>query len=300
MTAWRAPFGSQTPHSSLPERAQPASTCTVSAPHALQMRCCSARLCACGTQLHLFLPACSSPDERLLLPPVCYLMQCAGGIGGDPSGRGQPNTGIFTVFDPDTRQPYPSVHTPWLGHLLFLGATCQGGATPAARAAGVSAACSRAAPSAMRFAEVVLNTQGGCSANMKVWALTDTSSGQLRVVVLNKDGAMPCNVALGLPAAPAPAPAGAWGSAAVYQLLPGKAGLLSSINTGALWQGVTYYGSRNAMPSSDVLRAQRVTAERAASGGSVFTVAMPAASAALLVINPKAAAGAAAEGPSAA
>ncbi|GBF97376.1 hypothetical protein Rsub_11023 [Raphidocelis subcapitata] len=182
------------------------------------------------------------------------------GFGGRPLLGGQPNTGVQTNFweaGPDKGKPYPSVHAPWYGYLLFRHAT-------AGAAGGYS------------DATLVSTTTrpGGCRANIKVWGLRPEGGG-LRVAVLNKDMDTPCNVELTLDGDYCAS------EAAVSRLLPGAQGMASK--DGITWRGRSYDGSPNGLlkgaPSEERVAPVPLAG---ADGRCTVTVPMPAASGAVV------------------
>ncbi|KAI8474854.1 MAG: hypothetical protein J3K34DRAFT_406796 [Monoraphidium minutum] len=184
------------------------------------------------------------------------------GFGGQPKHGGQPNTGVQTNFWDDSLVPYPSVHAPWYGYLLFRFAT-------AGPAGG--------------FSDTTLvrvdTNRAGCNANVKVWGLAPDGGG-LRVALLNKDLYENCNVAVSVEAQHCGF-AGRRG--ALHRLMPGAKGMESK--DGLTWRGQTYDSSSSGKLLGETV-ATEVLPEIADfwSGRCKYVVAMPAASGAVLEI----------------
>ncbi len=180
------------------------------------------------------------------------------GFGGRPIHGGQPNTGVQTNFDRvGNTDPYPSVHAPWYGYLLFRAAT-----------AGVDGG----------FSDTTTlwtpTSPGACSANIKVWTLR-TDVGDLRIVVLNKDADTSCDVAITLEAPYCAAPG------ELSRLLPGKNGMASK--DGITWRGRSYDGTVDGRIKG-VEKVETVRAAPEAGGKCMVTIPMPVASGALLEV----------------
>ncbi|KAI8466361.1 MAG: hypothetical protein J3K34DRAFT_433963 [Monoraphidium minutum] len=147
------------------------------------------------------------------------------GVGGTLGGGGPAYTGVQTNFRAATGKPYPSVHAPWYGYLLFTHAT-QGPGVRFVRHEARRAA-SPSAPS-------------NCSAQIKVFALTGgdvPSMGQagasLRLVAINKDLRRACAVTFSV--------GGRWGDGLAVYLLPGARGMMSK--GGITWKSQWYEGT---------------------------------------------------------
>jgi hypothetical protein len=179
------------------------------------------------------------------------------GFGGRPYYGGQPNTGVQTNFFRDSLKPYPSVHAPWYGYLLFRTAT-----------AGLGGG----------FSDTTLvnvNTNAGsCGANVKVWGLL-TDEGGVRVALLNKDMYTPCNVAVTLDSMYCGS------TAALHRLMPGKKGMDSK--DGITWRGQTYDNAANGKLQGSA-KSESLRPVAAAGGKCSVTVPMPVASGAVLEV----------------
>jgi len=180
------------------------------------------------------------------------------GFGGRPIHGGQPNTGVQTNFFKDSNnKPYPSVHAPWYGYLLFRAAT-----------AGLDGGYSDAT---MVYSPT---NPGACSANIKVWGLA-ADGGELRAALLNKDADASCNVALTLDAPYCGRPG------ALSRLLPGKQGLMSK--DGISWRGQSYDGTANGVIQGEEV--VEVVQSRPADGGKcTVIIPLPLASGAVLIV----------------
>jgi hypothetical protein len=178
------------------------------------------------------------------------------GFGGRPQLGGQPNTGVQTNwFKNADSKPYPSVHAPWYGYLLFRLATA--GASNGFSDATIVSSGGRG---------------GGCQANVKVWGLV-ADGGALRVAVLNKDAYTPCNVLLSVDALYC------GGAATVSRLMPGARGMDSK--DGIRWRGQTYDNVANGVISGAAAD-DLVPTSKVEGGRCTVIVPMPVASAAVM------------------
>jgi hypothetical protein len=177
------------------------------------------------------------------------------GFGGLPKAGGQPNTGVQTNFD-KFRVPYPSVHAPWFGYLLFVDAT----------------AGDKDSKVDTTFVQVTSN-QGTCKGNVKVWGL-QSSSEEVRVVLLNKDVDIMCNMQVKLPKAYCAV-------GLLDRLLPGSLGMRSVI--GVTWRGQQYTDGSGQIKGQVMVG--KVDPEREKDGSCSFNIPMPAASGAVLKVK---------------
>ena len=177
------------------------------------------------------------------------------GFGGLPKEGGQPNTGVQTNFD-KFKMPYPSVHAPWFGYLLFVDAT----------------AGDKDSKVDTTFVKATFN-QGTCKGNVKVWGLL-ANNGEMRVVYLNKDVDAMCNMKVALPKAYCAA-------GQLERLLPGTLGMRSL--AGITWKGQQYTDGSGQIKGQVVV--SKVDPDREKDGSCSFTIPMPAASGAVLKVK---------------
>jgi len=175
------------------------------------------------------------------------------GFGGLPKEGGQPNTGVQTNFDENLR-PYPSVHAPWFGYLFFMEATAGNWWEDSDTAFVTTRAQS-----------------GTCKANAKIWALL-ADSGELRVIFLNKDVSVPCNMAVTVPGIYCK-------SGNLARLNPGTFGMASV--AGITFKGQTYIDATGVIKGKETVFTLYPESTNK-DGTCNYNMAMPAASAALL------------------
>lgn len=182
------------------------------------------------------------------------------GYGGSPDGGGQPNVGVQTNFYADGK-PWPSVHAPWFGYLLYVAAT----------------AGNHKKQADTTMLNITTN-QGSCTANMKTYALL-TNSGSMRIVVLNKADKKDCNAAIQV------SPKFCT-RAILSRMMPGYTGMLSK-GEGVTWRGQNYYmnedGRLGGNVTTYVVKPTRMAGAK--SGPCLFSFSMPGPSGALLEIQ---------------
>jgi hypothetical protein len=175
------------------------------------------------------------------------------GFGGLPGQGGSPNTGVQTNFDKNLK-PYPSVHAPWFGYLFFMEAS----------------AGNWWSNSDTGFVNVFQNSNT-CKGNAKTWALL-ADSGELRVIFMNKEVSMPCNMLVTVP-----------GSFCKFGLLarlnPGTFGMASV--AGITFKGQTYIDATGVIKGKETVFTLYPESSNK-DGTCNYNMAMPAASAALL------------------
>jgi len=165
-----------------------------------------------------------------------------------PTEGGPSYVGVQVNYRPTTGQPYPSVHAPWYGYLLFTHAT-----------QGADLRFVRADPEA---------AISDCGASIKVYALTGTDVPSLsqtgktvRLVAINKDLERACRVVVTVE--------GSWGDGLAVWLLPGAKGLMSK--TGITWRAQAYEGTNDGriagQPLMQQFRSANVARGAGGSGG---------------------------------
>lgn len=191
----------------------------------------------------------------------------AGGIGGSPNGAAPAYVGIQTSFKGGNHDlPYPGVHAPWYGYLVF------------AEAAGLA---DGGRPGTLLSSRIMPGST--CGANIKVWPLLAAGAQQLRVLAVNKDPSSNCSVVVRAP--------GAWGDGSVARLATSHKLGWSGAAGGITWKGQTYEGIPDGVMHGEVaVQPAAVTPLLAAPGGglrvgSEWRVELPAASAALLTAD---------------
>jgi hypothetical protein len=141
------------------------------------------------------------------------------------------------------------------------------------------------------FAEVVGELEGAqgsivssnvsaastCTANVKVWPVV-TPGGQLRVVLINKDGLQGCDVRVQA--------AGAYQAAVVHRLTSTHPLSMNGKAAGVKWRGLTYEGRPDGRTIGTEASEAAPVAELAGGVGSEWSVALPPASVALLTASP--------------
>jgi hypothetical protein len=182
------------------------------------------------------------------------------GFGGVPKEGGPPNVGVQTNFNETNGMPYPSPHIPWFGYLLFIDSTSP----------------SRTQKVDATFVNVSPRQGASCKGNVKMWGLL-ADSGELRVVMMNKDKDEDCNMQAMVPNAYC-------NTANMWRLMPGKQGMYSM--GGVTWRGQQYRNPNGILDGA--VQTFQVKPERVAGGDCMLDVAMPAASAAVLKIPKKA------------
>lgn len=185
------------------------------------------------------------------------------GVGGDPSGTlGQPNTGVQTNFHFDVKPgeapvPWPSVHAPWYGYLLFTVAT----AGQLGKRADTT------------FVPAAIDNRGKCGANVKVWGLK-ADNGQLRIVLINKDESVHCNLRVNVPGNFCARPA------VMTRMLPDERGIYAK--GGIYFQGQNYDNSGYTGKLQGQYENFSLKPEKFKDGKCGFRVPVPAASAAIV------------------
>ncbi|KAF6259983.1 hypothetical protein COO60DRAFT_937688 [Scenedesmus sp. NREL 46B-D3] len=202
------------------------------------------------------------------------------GLGGAEDGTmGSPNTGVQTNFfykvggkrleykelksrglSPDNLPAavaWPSIHAPWYAYLAW---TCfaHGGYNKLADTT---------------FVRARVDSQEFCKANLKIHALR-ANNGELRIMLLNKDAQRNCNARIKVPGQYCK-------TSALTRLLPGPQGMRSK--GGISWQGQTYHNAGHEGEIKGQKEVQWVDRKTFKDGRCGFEIAMPAATAALIV-----------------
>eukprot|EP00882_Tetradesmus_deserticola_P033502 GHRQ01038275.1.p1 GENE.GHRQ01038275.1~~GHRQ01038275.1.p1 ORF type:complete len:228 (+),score=62.39 GHRQ01038275.1:174-857(+) len=205
---------------------------------------------------------------------------CHWGIGGAPDGTmGQPNTGVQTNFFyrvGDKRLEYkelkrqgvspaslaapvawPSIHAPWYAYLAWT-TFAHGDYSKLADTTFVGAK---------------MDDKKFCKANIKIHAVL-ADSGDLRILLLNKDAQRNCNARVKVPSRYCKSSALTW-------LLPGPKGI--QCKGGITWQGQSYDGAGHDGQIQGQKQVQWVQKRTFQDGRCGFEIPMPAVTAALIV-----------------
>lgn len=173
-----------------------------------------------------------------------------GGIPENPSAS-PAYIGVQKIFPGNqTTNVYPAVRAPWYGYVLF----------------------SRAFANNNAGTNLFVDSSGNCP-SVRMYAIAVPATGQLSVVLINKDAARNCSVTINVNTPGA-------GTGQLQRLLPGRQGLTSV--QGITMAGQTYEGSTDGFLRGTFT--QTNVSARSTETGVSYTVLLPEVSAALMVV----------------